>query len=317
MEAKLFLIKKFLEYYRKTKIKMPKQFEQREFAFVPLEVFPDFSMHRHISFSSEEDFKKYVISNVPAHVYYSSAYYKNPERDKMEEKGWLGADLIFDIDSDHLPLKTNSVEKALEVAKREVKKLLKVLRLDFGIKEVEVYFSGGRGYHVHVYEEDFLKLESAERREIVDYLTINTPTIIQNKKILDSNVALRISTYLRRRKNLEGKELLKALKNPEEVLKNFRIYIDAPVTADVKRLIRMPETLHGKTGLKVVKVEDLESFNPLRDSIVFGEDKMKLRVIKKAKITIGGEEFNLNAGEVAEVPEFAGIYLLCRGLATL
>lgn len=310
-------MKKFLEYYKKAKIKMPKQFERREFAFVPFEAFPDFFMHRHISFSSEEDFRSYAISNVPAHVYYSSAYYKNPGKDKMEEKEWLGADLIFDIDADHLPLKTNSVEKALEVAKKEVKKLLQVLKLDFGIKEAEIYFTGGRGYHVHVCEEEFLKLESAERREIVDYLTINNPTILQKKRILDSNVALRVGSYLKQRKKLEGKELLKALKKPEETLDRFRIHIDAPVTADVKRLIRMPGTLHGKTGLKVVKVEDLESFDPLRDAIAFGEDKMKLRVIKRVKMTIGGKELDLNAGEIAELPEFAGVYLLCRGFATL
>lgn len=317
MEAKQFLMKKFLEYYKKAEIKMPKQFERREFAFVPFEVLPDFFMHRHISFSSWEDFRSYTISNVPAHVYYSSAYYENPEKDKMEEKGWLGADLIFDIDADHLPLKTNSVERALEVAKREVKKLLQVLKLDFGIKDAEVYFSGGRGYHVHVCDENFLKLESAERREIVDYLTLNNPNILQKRKISDSNVALRVSNYLKQRRKLEGKELLKALKNPVDIIEKFRIYIDAPVTADVKRLIRMPGTLHGKTGLKVVNVEDIDSFNPLRDAIVFGEDKMKLKILKKVKMTIGGEELNFNAGEVAEVPEFAGIYLLCRGFASL
>ncbi|MEM2727038.1 MAG: DNA primase catalytic subunit PriS [Archaeoglobaceae archaeon] len=317
MEAKHFLMKKFLEYYKKAEIQMPKQFERREFAFVPFEVLPDFFMHRHISFSSCEDFRSYTISNVPAHVYYSSAYYENPGKDEMEEKVWLGADLIFDIDADHLPLKTNSVERALEVAKREVKKLLQVLKHDFGTKDLEVYFSGGRGYHVHVHDEDFLNLESAERREIVDYLTINNPIIIHKRRILESNVSIRVKTYLKKIKKLEDRELLKALKKPDEIIEKFRIYIDAPVTADVKRLIRMPGTLHGKTGLKVVKVEDLDSFNPLRDAIVFGEDKIKLKTLKKVKITIGEEELNLNAGEVVEVPEFAGIYLLCRGFASL
>ncbi|MEM2191146.1 MAG: DNA primase catalytic subunit PriS [Archaeoglobaceae archaeon] len=317
METKQFLMKKFLEYYRKANIKMPRQFEKREFAFVPFEAFPDFIMHRHLSFSSLQDFRNYVISSVPAHVYYSSAYYENPEKERMEEKGWLGADLVFDIDADHLPLKTNSIEKALEVAKGEVKKLLKILKLDFGIKEVETYFSGGRGYHVHVCDEDFLKLDSSERREIIDYLTLNNPTVLRNENIVESNVATRIYTYFKRRKNLEGKELLKALKKPEKIFEKFRIHIDAPVTADVKRLIRMPGTLHGKTGLIVAKVEDIDSFEPLRDAIAFGEDKMKLRILKKVKINLGGETLNLSAGEIAEVPEFAGIYLLCRSFATL
>ncbi|MDK2795198.1 MAG: primase small subunit [Archaeoglobaceae archaeon] len=309
-------MKKFLEYYRKADIEMPKEFEKREFAFVPFEALPEFFMHRHISFLSKEDFRNYAIKNVPAHVYYSSAYYENPGKENMEEKGWIGADLIFDIDADHLPLKTSSVERALEAAKREVEKLLKVLKLDFGVKDVEVYFSGSRGYHVHVLDEEFITLESPERREIIDYLTLNNPKIIQKRKLLDSTIAIRVSKYLEKKK-LERKEILKVLKKPEEVLEKFRIYIDAPVTADVKRLIRMPGTLHGKTGLKVVKVEDLESFDPLSDAIAFGEEKIKLRILKRVKITIGGEKLDLNAGEKAEVPLFAGIYLLCRGIATL
>lgn len=310
-------MRKFLEYYRKAEIEMPKAFEKREFAFVPFESLPEFYMQRHISFSSKEDFRSYAVSNVPAHVYYSSAYYKNPEKERMEEKGWVGADLIFDIDADHLPLKTNSVERALEVAKREVKKLLQLLKLDFGVREVEIYFSGGRGYHVHVLDEEFLWLEAPERREIVDYLTLNNPTILQRRNIADSNIALRLAAYLKKKEKLEGKELLKALKKPENLLEKFRVHIDAPVTADVKRLIRMPGTLHGKTGLRVVKVEEIDTFEPLRDAIAFGEEKMKLRVLKKVKISIGGENLNISAGEVVELPEFAGIYLLCRGLATL
>lgn len=310
-------MKKFLEYYRTANIKMPRQFERREFAFVPFEAYPEFIMHRHVSFSSPEDFKNYVVSNVPAHVYYSSAYYENPEKERMEDKGWLGADLVFDIDADHLPVKTSSMEKALEIAKGEVKKLLKLLKLDFGIKDTETYFSGGRGYHVHVCDEDFLKLDSGERREIIDYLTLNSPTILRNENVVESNVATRVYNYLKRRKNLEGKELLKTLRKPEKILEKFRIHIDAPVTADVKRLIRMPGTLHGKTGLMVARVEEIDSFEPLRDAIAFGEDKMKLRILKKVRLNLGGEKINLSAGEVAELPEFAGIYLLCRGFATL
>ncbi|MCX8172193.1 MAG: DNA primase catalytic subunit PriS [Archaeoglobaceae archaeon] len=317
METKQFLIRKFAEYYKKTKIKMPREFRKREFAFVPFEVLPDFFMLRHISFSSEEEFRSYVTNKVPAHVYYSSAYYENPAEEMMERKGWLGTDLIFDIDADHLPVKTNSVERALELAKREVRKLLQVLKLDFGIENIEIYFSGGRGYHVHVFDEDFLKLDSVERREIVDYLTLNNPVLLQKKRILDTNIALRVTNYLRQRKNLNGKELVKALKNPEDVLKKFRIYIDSPVTADVKRLIRMPETLHGKTGLKVVKIEDLDSFEPFKHAIAFGDEKLKIRILKSVKISLGGEKIKLTAGEVPELPEFLGIYLLCRGFATL
>jgi DNA primase small subunit len=42
---------------------------------------------------------------------------------------------------------------------------------DIKEKYMELYFSGGRGYHCHVKEPAILDLDSNERREIVDYIT--------------------------------------------------------------------------------------------------------------------------------------------------
>jgi DNA primase small subunit len=314
MVVKQYLIKKFNDFYKKNKLRLPKDYKSREFAFVPFESLPDFVMKRHISFTSEESFWDYIVSETPAHIYYSSAYYERPYEEKMEEKGWIGADLIFDIDADHLPIR-GSIEKVLEVAKSEVKKLLKILSTDFGIKDVEVYFSGGRGYHIHVLDEDFRNLGSAERREIVDYLTLNNPKIFDKGKLIESNVVNRIRRYMDK-KGIPEREIKK-----ESVLKSIidklKVYIDAPVTADVKRLIRMPGSLHGKTGLRVEKVEDLDKFDPFKDALAFGEDKVKVRILKKFKIRTKNYEFNLSAGESVELPEFMAIYLLCRGFATI
>ncbi|MEM4575816.1 MAG: DNA primase catalytic subunit PriS [Archaeoglobaceae archaeon] len=315
MDVKQYLIKKFNEYYKKNKINLPKNFKNREFAFVPFESISDFVMKRHISFSSEEEFRNYVISETPAHIYYSSAYYERPDEEKMEDKGWIGADLIFDIDADHLPISTKSIEKALAIAKNEVRKLLKILSTDFGVREVEIYFSGGRGYHVHVLDEDFRTLDSLERREIVDYLMLNNPKVFERGKLVNSVAAIRIYKFLNK-KGIPEKEMKKE-STIASAIEKLRVHIDAPVTSDVKRLIRMPESLHGKTGLKVVRVENLDTFDPLKDAIAFEEEKVRIRMLKKVKMRIGGYEINLSPGESAEVPEFAAIYLLCRGFATI
>ena len=50
--TKLFLIKKFKEYYKNVKIDLPREFNKREFAIVPLEFLPEFVMIRHLSFKS-------------------------------------------------------------------------------------------------------------------------------------------------------------------------------------------------------------------------------------------------------------------------
>lgn len=144
---------------------------------------------------------------VPSDVYYSSAYYEKPEVD-MDAKGWIGADLIFDIDADHIPTpcnkqhdiwtckncgmsgrgakpekcpqcageKFNDVSWPCDVclgsAKEETIKLIDVLDNDFGlsVEEMNLAFSGHRGYHVHVENEVVRTLDSMARKEIVDFL---------------------------------------------------------------------------------------------------------------------------------------------------
>jgi len=111
---------------------------------------------------------------VPRHVYYSSAYYRRPAEPTMSAKEWLGADLIFDLDSDHLRgAEALDYAGQLALVKRRLLQLVDdFLFGDFGIDPAatSLVFSGGRGYHVHVRAEGFLSLSSPERRELVDYI---------------------------------------------------------------------------------------------------------------------------------------------------
>ncbi len=130
-------------------------------------------MRRHKAFTSEGEAFEYLGSMVPAHVYHSAAYYQFPGAATMKEKQWQGADLIFDLDADHLPQKPRSYAEMLSNVKAETLKLLDFLLDDFGFSEnnLNIVFSGGRGYHIHVRDPKVLELESAERREIVDYVS--------------------------------------------------------------------------------------------------------------------------------------------------
>jgi DNA primase large subunit len=76
-----------------------KDFVRREYALLH---FGDQKMIRHLSFGGVSELKRSLVEGVPANVYYSSAYYRNPQADDMNAKGWEGADLIFDIDADHI-----------------------------------------------------------------------------------------------------------------------------------------------------------------------------------------------------------------------
>jgi DNA primase small subunit len=94
-----FLVRSFRKYYRENKPIMPSRFGRREFGFM---FFDRTYMQRHTAYPRGEDLHRDLVVQVPAHCYYSTAYYRSPGAPTMEEKGWLGADLIFYLDADHL-----------------------------------------------------------------------------------------------------------------------------------------------------------------------------------------------------------------------
>jgi len=206
--------------------------EQREFGFAMFEGW----MQRHKSIKQIDELKEFLQSSVPSDAYYSSAYYESPEAE-MDRKGWIGADLIFDIDADHIPTSCDKIhdewvcgscgfsgkgvtpekcpacdsekfnvntwpcEKCLASAKAETLKLLDMLTQDFGFSENEmhVFYSGHRGYHVSVEREAVKTLDSVARKEIVDYL---------------SSLGLDVSSYdLKRKNRKETLSFLDALEN--------------------------------------------------------------------------------------------------------
>jgi len=162
----------FGDYYHRARVDPPERLTRREFAAFPFAT--ETFMRRHATLRTPEEFRAFLTTEVPRHVYYSSAYYRHPAETNMSAKEWLGADLIFDLDSDHLRgAESLRFEGQLALVKRKLVALLDdFLFGDFGIdpRETAVVFSGGRGYHVHVRAEGFRSLTSPERRELVDYV---------------------------------------------------------------------------------------------------------------------------------------------------
>ncbi|MBE0519309.1 MAG: DNA primase catalytic subunit PriS [Thermoplasmata archaeon] len=169
---KRFLMTAFSRHYRDVSIAMPDRFARREFGFMFFD--RDYVM-RHLGFAKRAELKNYLVSNVPSHAYYSCAYYEKPNAPTMPEKKWLGADLIFDLDADHVEgTKGMTYENMLKRVKEEVIRLMDEFLLGdlgFDYDSLKVVFSGGRGYHVHINDPRVFRLSSHERREIVDYVT--------------------------------------------------------------------------------------------------------------------------------------------------
>jgi DNA primase small subunit len=163
---------RFARYYRAHRVEAPPRFARREFAAFPFA--RETSMRRHAAFPTAEAFRGFLEEVVPRHVYYSSAYYAHPDHPSMAAKEWLGADLIFDLDADHLRRSEGlGYAGQLDLVKEQLKRLYDDFLLgDFGVDPTKapIVFSGGRGYHVHVRDDRFLSLTSPERRELVDYI---------------------------------------------------------------------------------------------------------------------------------------------------
>jgi len=207
LDSREFVYQLFSEFYSDpaNAVPAPPLAHQREFGYL---MFREKFMVRHRRFEQIANFRVVLADTVPSDVYHSCAYYDNPDFD-MDKKGWIGSDVVFDIDADHIPTSCNKIhdefrcvtcnfegrgttpevcpccgaakfetkiwacELCIASARDEVAKLLDMLENDFGFAqdEVRVFFSGHRGYHIHLESETIRSLDAMARREIVDYVT--------------------------------------------------------------------------------------------------------------------------------------------------
>jgi len=368
-----FVRQRFTEYYKKAVLVSPSSLEQREWGFVLFNPgATDMRMRRHIAFAGRAELFDYIKNLVPTHIYYSSAYYEKPDAPTMAEKGWCGADLIFDLDADHIV--KGPYDQMLSRVKTETEKLLEMLTGELGIdkKQIELVFSGGRGYHIHVRDLAFRGWGSAERRELVDYVCgIGLdPAILLSANpsgpgwparfrqalgaylawigSLSEEDAMKYltglegvgkdsaATFLKRQSEMaamllgpaidptifKDRVIRAALQEQEgefkKRLNDTAALADEPVTTDTKRLIRMPTSLHGGSGMQVQQLElrDLAAFDPLTDAVVFSEREVKVDARFPLAMPMLGSTYQIQKG-ISTVPEAVAVFLCCRGIAEI
>ncbi|OPY33858.1 MAG: DNA primase small subunit PriS [Methanomassiliicoccales archaeon PtaU1.Bin124] len=394
-----FAMRWFGDYYSRAELPQPDRFEEREFGFMFFD--KDF-VRRHMGFGNMADLRHYLVRQVPMHAYYSSAFYEKPGAPKMEMKGWRGADLVFDLDADHLKgAEQMTYAEMLAAVKKDMVRLLDDFLfgdLGFAEEEVRIVFSGGRGYHAHVSNEKVRGLKSHERSEIVDYVcgtdldkdwlfpqkATMQKVYKTGKKTVDIAVSLpeegaggwrgharevvamllnemegleipeirarypslapyndkvlagiQMDLYGSRGGGMRGKDLILERNSleyimdrnkeaflrwiQEEVKIHSAAEVDEPVTRDVKRLIRMPGSLHGKTAMRVIPMgrDQLNDFDPLRDAFPPILPEHPIKVVAKNPVDIRLKGERIKGEGMMEVPTYAALFMILRMKASL
>ncbi|MGM0605414.1 MAG: DNA primase small subunit PriS [Halobacteriota archaeon] len=378
--TRTYLRGRFGDYYRRAKITPPPASNEREWGHIPWTAGPGTTMVRHQSQLDMGGLEDFLARTAPRHAYFSAARYDDPGASTMGAKGWREADLVFDLDADHLPgvdPESATYGEMLSACKDALYRLLSFLEDDFAFDRKEIVFSGGRGYHVHIRDPDIRPLGSDARREIVDYVrgmdldvdrlihTVSnqgtTQRVLRSAggwgarvhaallDLVDELGALEKVEAMSRLQSFDGigagrsETIYGAItQNPDaikagnveaggpglrllvetvatEVIDTQTAPIDEPVTTDIHRLIRLPGTLHGGSGLVVTRIDrdELDAFDPLVDAVPdrFVGREITIDCQSPRSVRLRGDTTKVPAG-VSSVPEYVGIFLMARGEAT-
>jgi DNA primase small subunit len=249
-----------------------------------------------------------LIRIAPYAAYSSVSFYSRPEK----REGWLGAELVFDVDAKDMPLRPCSCAQGevcgtcLGEAKEYILSVAEVLREDFALRELHFVYSG-RGYHLRVLDEKVLGMQSQERASLLDYvaggvvpdrellelrrsyprvfrlrllrlLSLLNPRVFRGSGIPQRRAAELLESRTLRRVANELEEgsfsLLKSKLGSRGFARFLELVrrlnaemLDAKVTVDVKRILRLPSSLHSKVSMKCVYVKNPERFDPFEHAV--------------------------------------------------
>jgi DNA primase small subunit len=290
----------------------------------------------------------------------------------MAEKDWQNADLIFDIDAKDLNLscrinhtckkcsncanifandekctqcdsaKSDTVsvlcKDCIAAAKNEVKKLVNILESDLGTNKenLQVYFSGNEGFHIHISNSNYERLESKERAELVDYIMFKgampetfgaKPSDFTKSTFAEPDEKGwlgRVSKQLFGSKSnkpkisrqLVSEGYISFKKKLDEIQKQIGVQIDPNVTIDIHRIFRMGGTINSKSGLVKTPCTDISKFNPGHDACFIDDDEITVLANCPVEFRLKNKKFGPYKKEQVTIPKYAAVYMICKGCAT-
>ena len=378
----------FKKYYKQAWLEIPQDLPLREIALQPID--GDYYI-RHLVFESRKQLTDYITEvHIPRHLYYSSAKYRDPGNQIMNEKGLIGSDLVFDIDANEIlqckdkvieirfcrkcgyiapmessekkcPLCDGELTKfehvepeCIKLAFEYLRNLVDIIENDFGFDNYKMSFSGNRGFHLVVeLSSPYDAMDSESRRELVSYIVLTDAykKVIKNmyvadrskknliyplprmgnggikrriaKSLLKKVADIKLREFLMNRLDeIESDRLMQLVKiltdNIDEILDDLSIPIDSKVTIDTTHLVRVPNSLNGKTGWKAFLIKDLTYFELSHYEVsIEGLDELfKIRIaVDLPAITIIDRAFKLRRGDIVKLEYAYASYLIFKGVA--
>jgi DNA primase catalytic subunit len=180
-------------------------------------------------FSSEDEVKKKITQMVPRNTYHTPVRWLSPIY-VSKTKNEIDVMLSSPLYFD-IDIDIPNA-KNFDSAKKVLIQLIDYMENRFSRKPDLVVFSGRKGFHIYYWEWDFGKIVHLLPQQRIKYF------IEDRLKLLSE-------------------------------LNEAGIKVDQTVTADPYRLMKVPNTLHGKTGLIAKPIEDIYRFNPINDCMAF------------------------------------------------
>ncbi|MDD5172326.1 MAG: hypothetical protein PHF60_04805, partial [Candidatus ainarchaeum sp.] len=124
---------------------------------------------------------------------------------------------------------------------------------------------------------------------------------------------------------LKFDELKKRLKPVADGLAIHSVNTDVGVTQDLSKLIRVPNSIHGETGLVAKIIEDIKTFDPWKDAVLENQNKNQTTNEMKVKFVEDVPQLELGAdtvgpfkkGEERVLSQHLALLFVCKESAML
>ncbi len=117
--------------------------------------------------------------------------------------------------------------------------------------------------------------------------------------------------------NTSIKDIIPRLRVVADTLSVHSVDTDAGVTQDLSKLIRVPNTIHGETGLIAKIIDNMDEFDPLNDALIKTNDTKAILFIEDVpELELAGSTFGpFKKDEKRDLPIAVAMFFVLKGSA--